>query len=168
MNSFPVLFDNPWVDYFMDIAEAVAVKSKDQSTQVGAVIVGEDHQIVSTGYNGFPRGVIDRPRDPEAAYPELRFQRPTKYMFTAHAEANAIFQAARHGIRTLGCHIVVSSMPPCAECAKAIIQAGIVAVYCYAANKNRPSYAHWAESYVAADIMFTEAQVAVCYVKEGA
>ena len=160
-NEFPVIFGNTWIGYFMGIAEAVSVKSKDPSTQVGAIIVGEDHQIVSTGYNGFPRGVIDRPRD--SADPELRFQRPYKYHYTAHAEANAIFQAARHGIRTLGCHIVVSSMPPCAECAKAIIQAGIVAVYCYPADQNKPSYARWAESYVAADIMFTEAKVTVTY-----
>ena len=48
-----------WTDYFLNIAESVKLKSKDQRTQIGAVIVGEDKEIVSTGFNSFPRGIND-------------------------------------------------------------------------------------------------------------
>ena len=48
-----------WTEYFLSIAEAVKMKSKDRRTQIGAVIVGEDKEIVSTGFNSFPRGIND-------------------------------------------------------------------------------------------------------------
>ena len=48
-----------WTDYFYNIAQQVKEKSKDERTKVGAVIVGKDKEIVSTGYNSFPRGIID-------------------------------------------------------------------------------------------------------------
>ena len=48
-----------WVEYFYNIAEEVKKKSKDKNTQIGAVIVGKDREIVSTGYNSFPRGIND-------------------------------------------------------------------------------------------------------------
>ena len=46
-----------WTEYFLGIAEQVKLKSKDQSTQIGAVIVGTDNEVLSTGYNSFPRGL---------------------------------------------------------------------------------------------------------------
>jgi len=48
-----------WKDYFKNIAQQVKLKSKDKYTQIGAVIVGNDNEIVSTGYNSFPRGIDD-------------------------------------------------------------------------------------------------------------
>ena len=48
-----------WVEYFQNLAHNVKLKSKDERTQVGAVIVGKDKEIVSTGYNSFPRGIKD-------------------------------------------------------------------------------------------------------------
>jgi dCMP deaminase len=48
-----------WTEYFLGIAEQVKLKSKDKSTQIGAVIVGQDNEVLSTGYNSFPRGMDD-------------------------------------------------------------------------------------------------------------
>jgi dCMP deaminase len=103
-----------WSDYFMGFAEHAALKSKD-STQVGAVLISPEGAVILTAYNGPPRGVLDI---------EIRRQRPTKYLYAAHAEANLIAFAARHGIRTDGCSVVVTHAP-CAACARTLIQAGI-------------------------------------------
>lgn len=108
-----------WDRYFMDLAKLAATRSKDQSTQLGAVIVGPDREIRSTGYNSFPRGIND-------SRPE-RQERPEKYFWFEHAERNAIYNAARVGIPLKGCRIYCA-WPPCADCARAIIQAGIVEV----------------------------------------
>jgi dCMP deaminase len=105
-----------WDRYFIQIAEHVATRSKDPSTQVGSVLV-RDRNIISTGYNGFPRGVNDN-------LPE-RYERPAKYDWTIHAEENALLTAARFGVSTAGTTIYVTPMAPCKDCAKAIIQAGV-------------------------------------------
>lgn len=113
-----------WDEYFLEIADVVRTKSKDRSTQIGAVIVGLDKQIVSTGFNGFPRGVYEA--DP------IRWQRPVKYQFLVHAERNAIYNAARTGVSLAGCTMYVFGFGPptvpCTECTKAVIQAGITRV----------------------------------------
>lgn len=110
-----------WNKYFMIMAELARTKSKDRSTQVGAVIVGEGHTVLSMGYNGFPRGVDD---DVEA-----RHERNLKYLVTEHAERNAVYAAAKNGIKLDGAAIYVScGGVPCADCCRAIIQAGIICV----------------------------------------
>lgn len=101
-------------DYFQSIAAVVATKSKD-STRVGCVIVGEDNQILSTGWNGFPRGVGQLPE---------REERPAKYDWTIHAECNAIANAARSGVSLKGSTAYVTHCP-CKGCAGMLIQAGI-------------------------------------------
>lgn len=106
-----------WDEYFMNITMTVSMKSKDQSTRTGAVIVGPDHEIRSTCFNGLPRGMDD-------SNPEHQ-ERPMKYKFFEHAERNAVFNAARFGASLLGCTIYCY-WPPCTDCARAIIQAGIV------------------------------------------
>jgi len=116
-----------WDSYFLNIAELVATRSKDPSTQVGAVLVS-NRAIISTGYNGFPRGVNDR-------VPE-RFDRPMKYLWTIHAEENAILNAARHGVKLEGSSLYITPLPPCTECAKAIAQAGLKEVIFSGAGDN--------------------------------
>lgn len=112
---------NHWHGHFIDISSLVASKSKDRSTKVGAVIVGPDREIRSTGYNGFPRGISD--------LVECRHNRPEKYLFTEHAERNAIFNAARIGTSLKGCTLYMNYQPiPCADCTRAIIQSGISSV----------------------------------------
>lgn len=109
-----------WHEYFLNICDQVALKSKDRHTNFGAVIVGPGKEIKSTGYNGFCRGINDKL--------EERYERPEKYFWFEHAERNAIFNAARCGISTLDCDIYIQSMP-CIDCARAIVQSGIKNVF---------------------------------------
>jgi dCMP deaminase len=111
-----------WTEYFRQIAHTVKLKSKDESTQIGAVIVGHDHEIVSTGYNSFPRGIDDTRPERQA--------RPEKYYFMTHAEVNSVVNAARIGVSTKGCTMYLTCDIPCCDCTKAIINAGIQEIYC--------------------------------------
>ena len=135
-----------WDAYFMALARQAATLSKDQSTQLGCVIVGPDREIRSTGFNSFPIGIKDN--EPE------RQMRPGKYLWFEHAERNAIYLAARVGTPLKGCTLYCA-WPPCADCARAIIQAGIVEVV--VAEETPPS--RWSESMTAALIMLREAGV---------
>ena len=117
-----------WDEYFMGVAKLAAMRSKDPNTQVGSCIVSEDNNILSMGYNGFPKGCSDEDfpweRDGED---ELA----TKYPFVTHSELNAILNYRGGSLE--GCKIYVTLFP-CNECAKAIIQAGIKTVV-FAENK---------------------------------
>ena len=144
---------NDWNEYFMHIARQVARKSKDNSVKVGVVIVGPGHEIRSTGYNGFPRGLDEK--DP------TRWERPGKYLWVEHAERNAVYNAARMGMSLNGCTAYMES-PPCADCARSMIQAGIVEIV---VTTNNP-FAHredWRESIQFAENMLKEAGVKVTW-----
>jgi dCMP deaminase len=110
-----------WDEYFMGVASLSAMRSKDPSTQVGACIVNADKRIISMGYNGMPRQCSDD------EFPWDREGHPldSKYLFVCHAELNAILNSAGGSVR--GC-TVYTTLFPCNECAKAIIQAGITEV----------------------------------------
>jgi dCMP deaminase len=126
---------------FMADARAFAENhSKDRSTKVGALILGPDNEPLSWGFNGFPRGADDDK--------EERHERPLKYQFTEHAERNAIYNAARSGIRLLGSRIYVTNLPCCVDCARAIVQSGIKEVYMEASafDDSNPRAAAWKES----------------------
>lgn len=107
-----------WDEYFMGIALLSAQRSKDPGTQVGACIVGQDNKILSMGYNGMPIGCSDD------CMPWDRDGDPlnTKYLFVCHAELNAILNHGRAGLEGAK---VYTTLFPCNECAKAIIQSGI-------------------------------------------
>ena len=105
-----------WDEYFMSVAMLSAMRNKDPNTQVGACIVGEDKRIISTGYNGFPRGCSDDD------FPWDREGEETKYPFVVHAELDAILNAGGRNVNGATLYV---GLFPCNECAKAIIQAGI-------------------------------------------
>ena len=105
-----------WDEYFMGVADLSGRRSKDPNTQVGACIVSQDNIILSTGYNGFPKGCSDD------EFPWEREGNDTKYPFVVHAELNAILNC--NGKSLKGSKIYVALFP-CNECAKAIIQSGI-------------------------------------------
>ena len=151
-----VVFRDPdkWDIYFMKLARTASTLSKDRSTQLGAVVVGPDREIRSTGYNSFPRGINDN--DPS------RFERPKKYMYTAHAEANAVFNAARVGVSLKGCTLYCK-WPPCNNCAIAIIQAGISTIVVEQGTVDR---AEWDDSMIAAREMLQEAGVDIFIIGE--
>ncbi len=108
-----------WDEYFMGIAMLAARRSKDPSTQVGACIVSQDNIIISTGYNGMPKGCSD---DDFPWARQGQTDADTKYPYVVHAELNAILNANGRDLR--GSRIYVALFP-CNECAKAIIQSGV-------------------------------------------
>lgn len=120
------MITHAWDVRFLQLAKQISTWSQDLHTQVGAVIVTPTSEVASTGYNGFPRGTRDE---------EQRYERPAKYLYTEHAERNAIYNAARNGVALNGCTIYVETSEPadmlgcpCIDCSRAIIQSGIVAV----------------------------------------
>lgn len=135
-----------WDEHFMDMAILVAQRSKDPSTKVGCVVVSEDKIVVATGYNGLPRGVEDRSE---------RMERPAKYLWTSHAEENAVAQSARVGAKLKGGTAFVTHHP-CSRCARSLIQAGITRVVIGDGTTSMPD-----EEFEVARIMFEEAGVNV-------
>ena len=135
-----------WAQYFMRVAETVASRSKDLSTKVGCVVVSEDKVILSSGYNGIPGGVKDLPE---------RMERPAKYVWTSHAEENAVALAARVGSGLKGSTAYVTHHP-CSRCARILIQAGITRVFVGPGTTSMPE-----EEFVVAAQMFEEAGVIV-------
>ncbi len=105
-----------WDEYFMGVAKLAARRSKDPSTQVGACIVSPENIIISTGYNGMPKGCSDD------EFPWGRDGAETKYPYVVHAELNAILNANGRDLRDSRVYVALF---PCNECAKAIIQSGV-------------------------------------------
>lgn len=141
-----------WHKRYLELAQHIATWSKDPSTKTGCVIV-KDNRILTTGYNGFPEGVIDSA--------ERYNDRPTKYKYIEHCDRNAIYQAARLGLSLEGATMYLTG-PPCHECTKGIIQSGITRVLWPADNpfENDPAtMARWAESMEASTSMLLEAGI---------
>ena len=143
-----------WTEYFRQLAHTVKIKSKDENTQIGAVIVGKDKEIVSTGYNSFPRGIRDDVKE--------RQQRPEKYYWFEHAERNAIYNAARIGVSTKGTTMYLSCGVPCADCARGIINAGITTIYCDRPDTTNKT-SSYNESFKRSKEMLLEADVRIEY-----
>ena len=141
-----------WDEYYLSTCQVVATRSKDPNTQIGCVIVGPAHEIRTTGYNSFPRGIRDD-------VPE-RPVRPAKYLWIEHAERNAICNAARCGTPLEGCTIYVEVMP-CMDCARAIVQAGIAEVVVSGARMQQYSSAYYDEHFRLAEVLLKEAGVRV-------
>ncbi len=116
-----------WDDYFMNIAEVAAQRSNCSRRHVAAVLV-RDNRIISTGYNGTPRGITNCD---EGGCPRCNSDVPSGShlgeCLCCHAEENAIVQAAYHGIEVKGATLY-TTFSPCLLCAKMIINAGIVEV----------------------------------------
>jgi dCMP deaminase len=145
-----------WQEYFRQIAHTVKLKSKDRNTQIGAVIVGNDREIVSTGYNSFPRGIDD--------YNNERQERPEKYYWMEHAERNAIYNAARIGVSTKGCTMYLTCGMPCADCTRAIINAGISKIVIESDELGfNAKDERWKDHAARSIIMFIEAGVKILY-----
>ena len=136
-----------WDRRFIDLALHISGWSKDPSTKVGCVVVGEDREIRSTGFNGFPRGIDDSMERLE--------DRELKYPLICHAEENAIMHAARIGISLKDCTAYVT-WPPCTRCARSLIQAGVVEVV-YPGGIEIPD--RWMEDFERSNSMMREAGV---------
>ena len=116
---------NKWDKRFMDLTEQIATWSSCLRRQVGAIIV-KDKRIMTTGYNGAPAGVKTCVERGKCLREELRIPSGThaETCYAAHAEQNAIIQAAREGLSLKGCKLYCTHQP-CVVCAKMIINAGI-------------------------------------------
>lgn len=136
----------------MELAKHVAAWSKDRSRQTGCVIVGPDREVRSLGYNGFARGVDDSV--------ESRHQRPAKYLWTEHAERNAIYNAARYGVSLDGCSAYIPWYP-CMDCARSLIQSGIKVLVAYEPNFSDPK---WGKEFADVEVMLLEANISTRWV----
>jgi len=138
-----------WDTRFFQLCHLTATWSEDRRRKVGAVIVGAANEVRAIGYNGLPRGVsgkVDERHSPEER---------EKYHWFEHAERNAIYNAARAGTSVQGCRLYVSLFP-CADCARGIIQSGIVQVNTF----DRPDKDdNFERSFEVALTMFEEAQI---------
>ncbi len=109
--------NNKWDNRYLNLAREVSTWSKDPSTQVGAVAIGEMGQVLAQGYNGFPRGVndsLERYNDKEV-----------KYRYVVHAEMNCIYNATFTGASLNNATMYVWGLPVCNECAKGLAQVGV-------------------------------------------
>jgi dCMP deaminase len=145
-----------WEQYFMTMAYLVAMKSKDPRTKVGAVIVGSNNEIRSTGFNGLPRLV----NDDASRYQDREY----KDLTLNHAEENAILNCVLSGVSVVGCTLYTPWFP-CSRCAKAIIQVGIKKVVYdvnFPANHIRgDSGSRWPRRIELAQELFSEANVEI-------
>ncbi|MBT7706286.1 CMP deaminase [archaeon] len=141
-----------WNSYFMSMAYLLAERSHDRSSHVGAVIVGPNNEIRSTGFNGFPRGIDDDAPG--------RSERPEKYFWTEHAERNAIYNAARHGTPLNSCIIYITALT-CMDCARAIINSGIKKVI---VDKRKGTLSNkWNADFERVEQLLKEAGVEIVY-----
>jgi len=101
-----------WDEYFMELAKAAALKSEDPSTQVGCVIVDQNNEIISCGFNNFPINA-----DPEY----MTNEKPMRYLISIHAEMRALIYAKRS---IEGCKVYVTHAS-CENCLKHLIVAGV-------------------------------------------
>lgn len=149
MTSDAINNQEKWDRRFLAAAKLVSTWSKDPSTQVGAVLVNQQRQIVGTGFNGFPKGVADL----EERYAE----REVKYQLVVHAEVNAVLQA---GIEAQGATLYMYPsfmLPPiCGECAKVAIQAGVAGIVGFEPDMTDPRVLRWIDSISVAKTMWEE------------
>jgi dCMP deaminase len=141
-------------DKFFQLAEFQAnLFSKDPNTKVGALFLAPgSYQIVSQGFNGMPRGIDETIAS--------RWERPVKYFRVAHAEANAVANACRHGA-PLENTIAIVTLFPCATCAKLMIQSGIQYLVTREPDMSCP---RWGEEFKYSLEMLQEAGVEIMYV----
>jgi dCMP deaminase len=139
-----------WDEWFLGLAAYIATRSKDPSTQVGAVIARGDRTVAACGYNGFPRYVSDAPG--------LLGHREEKLKRTIHAEVNAILTAKEplHG------YTLYTTLLPCSHCALLVIQSGITRVVARTATEGQIT--RWGESFKLSNDLFSEANVEVTLV----
>lgn len=112
-----------WDQYFLDMLPAVAARGTCDRKRVGAILVDEDHRITATGFNGAPRG-LGHCDDPAVGHLMKEIDGRESCIRTLHAESNAIDYAGRDAE---GCTLYITCTP-CYDCAKRIINVGIVRV----------------------------------------
>jgi len=145
-----------WHHRYLALAGLVATWSKHPDFKVGCVAIGDFGQVISTGFNGYPRGVQEEvTRRAEGLLP-----------FTIHAEVNVIYNCSLTGQSLRGSTIYISGLFPCLECAKALVQVGVSEVVYYRSAMMRPDADAWKDSWDFANLLFDEANVRVTALEE--
>lgn len=139
---------------YMELTKIVSKGSKDRSTKVGSIIV-KNGRVLSSGCNNFPNGVncnIDS-----------RHERPAKYMYTVHSEANAIISAGLLGYSVVGADMYLNWFP-CANCSGLIVNSGIKRIFC----SKEPDFEHptYGEEFKVAIEILNEGDVEIIYVTD--
>jgi len=129
-----------WDSYFSMMAILTSLRSKDPHLQVGAIIVSSDNRILATGYNGSPIGIEDK----DISWGKTGNYLDTKYPYVVHAELNAILNNKAYQNNLVG-STLYTTLFPCNECAKAIVQSGIKNVvylsnHCFERDMFKASY----------------------------
>lgn len=146
---------NKWHKRYLELAKHISQWSKDPSSQIGAVAIGEYGQVLSTGYNGFPRGIADTE--------ERLNNREEKYKHVIHAEMNVIYNASLTNISLKGATLYVYGLPICSNCALGIIQSGINTVVIPRVIASQQT-SRWLESWKQSKALFDEASVEVIHI----
>lgn len=136
---------------YSQLTYAISQFSKDPDKKVGSIFLHpKTFQILSTGYNGFPRKVNETNK---------RWKKPEKYKWVVHSEQNGIYNATLNGVK-LKNSILFTTKFPCNDCAKGLIQAGIKQIYTY-----KPDLKHktWGESMKISLKMFKETNIRIHY-----
>lgn len=139
-----------WDSRYLEMAKLVASWSKDPSRKIGAVAIGKKGQVLSQGYNGFPRGIED-------SYYRYN-NREEKYRYVVHAEMNCIYNAGWNGVSLNGSTVYIDGLPCCHECAKGLIQVGVKRVVARFKDE-QVTPIKWAQSELITKQLFTEAGV---------
>ena len=134
----------------------LAAASKDRSTGIGAVLWPESGEDTVIQCNALPDGVADT---------DARSERPAKYFYWEHAERNVIYEAAKLGIPTNRA-ILFTTGVPCADCARACIQAGISEVVVWKRGSGLEATDRWYASIMAGREMLDEAGVKIIEVEK--
>lgn len=143
-----------WHLRYLQMAELVSGWSKHPDFQVGTVAVGDFGQILSTGYNGWPRGVVDEEQG-------RKLTNDKGFSLSIHAEVNLIYNTNLIGTSLKGSTVYVHPVFPCIDCAKALVQVGVSQI-CYKQPLSMaPRDEKWRESWERAEALFKETGVVV-------
>lgn len=136
---------------YSQLTYAISLFSKDPDKKVGSIFLHpKTFQILSTGYNGFPRKVNETKK---------RWKKPEKYKWVVHSEQNGIYNATLNGVK-LKNSILFTTKFPCNDCAKGLIQAGINTIYTYKPDLNHKT---WGQSVKISLEMFKESNITIHY-----
>ncbi len=143
---------NKWDERYLALAKQISQWSKDPSTKIGAIAVGEKGQVLAQGFNGFPRGIDDSD--------DRYYNKETKYKYVVHAEMNVIFNATYNGVSLDGATLYITGLPACSDCAKGIIQVGIKRVV----MEKTELPEHWQDSCKFTEKLFQESGVEYVFI----
>lgn len=145
---------NKAIKFYKLAKYAADLFSKDPNTKVGCVCIEPNSlHIKSFGYNGFPRKLVEN---------ETKWSKDNKYPYVVHAEMNMICNASLNGV-SLQNSILITTMFPCNECAKLLIQSGIKTII---SKKPNMSSSKWGESFKISQDMFKELNIEIIILED--